>query len=105
MFNELCKTCSRHHVIPKSMHIQDCSEESVVAEHGGSANISRGTYKGRRVAVKVVRVHTSDLNIVFGVSIPLASLHLPVWICCRGFAGRESPGSTSDIKIFYHCSG
>jgi hypothetical protein len=26
LLNKLCKTCSRHRVIPKSMHIPDCSK-------------------------------------------------------------------------------
>jgi hypothetical protein len=58
LFNKLCKTCSRHRVIPKSMHIPDCSETSVQVERGGFADVSRGTYQGRQVAIKVVRVCT-----------------------------------------------
>jgi len=70
LFNELCKTCSRHRVIPKSMHIPDCSEGSVEVECGGFANVSQSTYEGRRVAVKVVRVYvTSDLEVILSVSL------------------------------------
>ena len=73
LFNELCKTCSRHQVIPKSMDIPDCSEGSVEVESGGFANVSQSTYKGRRVAIKVVRMYiTSDLDIVLSVSLPPA---------------------------------
>jgi len=72
LFNRLCKTCSRHRVIPKSMHIPDCSKDSVEVECGGYANVSRGTYGGRRVAIKVVRVYTvSDLDVILSVSVPL----------------------------------
>ena len=74
LFNKLCKTCSRHRVIPKSMHIPDCSQDSVEVEYGGYANVSRGTYGGRRIAIKVVRVYTtSDLDVILSVSIPLTS--------------------------------
>ncbi|KAF9644628.1 Pkinase-domain-containing protein [Thelephora ganbajun] len=66
LFNELCKICSRHRVIPKSMHIPDCSEGSVEIECGGSANVSQSTYKGYHVAVKAFRVYiTSDLDVIF----------------------------------------
>ena len=69
LLNKLCKTCSRHHVIPSSMHIPDCSEGSVEVESGGFADVSQGTYEGRRVAIKVVRVYiTSDLDAIRSVS-------------------------------------
>jgi hypothetical protein len=70
LFNKLCKTCSRHRVIPKSMHIPDCSEASPPVEHGGFADVSRGTYQGRQVAIKVVRVYTTtDLDVILRVSL------------------------------------
>ncbi|KAF9649119.1 hypothetical protein BDM02DRAFT_3186537 [Thelephora ganbajun] len=65
LFNELCKTCSRHCVIPKSMHIPDCSEGSVEVECGGSANVLQSTYKGHRVAIKVIHsVYASNLDVI-----------------------------------------
>jgi len=52
------------------MYIPDCSEGSVEVECGGFADVSQGTYEGRRVAVKVVRIYvTSDLEIILSVSI------------------------------------
>ena len=73
LFNTLCKTCSRNRVIPKSMHIPDCSKGSVGVEWGGYANVSQSTCEGRQVAVKVVRVYvTSDLNAILSVS-PLST--------------------------------
>jgi len=72
LFNKLCKTCSRHLVIPTSMHIPDCSEDSVEVESGGFADVSQGTYEGRRVAIKVVRMYiTSDLDAIRRVSVLL----------------------------------
>jgi len=39
---------------------------------GGYANVSQGTYEGRRVAIKVVRVYiTSDLDLILSVSLLL----------------------------------
>ena len=77
LLNKLCKTCSRHRVIPKSMDIPDCSDGSVEIERGGFADVSQGTYEGRRVAVKAVRVYiTSDLDVIFGVSLLPAPSHL-----------------------------
>jgi hypothetical protein len=62
--------CSRHRVTPKSMHIPDCSKGSVEAKRGGFANVSQGTYKGRRVAIKVIRVHLmDDLDVIYSVSL------------------------------------
>jgi len=78
LFNELCKTCSRHRVIPTSMHIPDCSEGSVEVECGGFADISQGTYEGRRVAIKVVRVYaSSDLEAIRSVSVLPIPLYPP----------------------------
>ena len=52
------------------MHIPDCSEGSVEIESGGFANVSRSTYNGRAVAVKVLRVYvTSDLEVILSVSL------------------------------------
>ena len=59
------------------MHIPDCSMGSVEVECGGYANVSQGTYKGRRVAIKVVRVYiTSDLDIILSVSVPFCTVVL-----------------------------
>ena len=64
-------------MIPKSMHIPDCSKGAVERERGGFADVSQGTYKGRRVAIKVVRVYiTSDLDAILSVSLRPASSHL-----------------------------
>jgi len=78
LLNKLCKTCSRHLVIPTSMHVPDCSEDSVEVESGGFADVSQGTYKGRRVAIKLVRVYiTSDLDLIRSVSISPTPLYAP----------------------------
>ena len=78
LLNNLCKACSRHRVIPTSMHIPDCSEGSVEVESGGFADVSRGTYEGLQVAIKVVRVYvTSDLDTIRSVSVLPTPLHPP----------------------------
>ena len=59
------------------MHIPDCSKDSVEVECGGYANVSQGTYEGRQVAIKVVRVYIiSDLDVILSVSPLLTLLHL-----------------------------
>ena len=76
LLNKLCKTCSQHHAIPTSMHIPDCSEGSVEVECGGFADVSQGTYEGRRVAIKVVRTYiTSDLDLIRSVSVSPTPLY------------------------------
>ena len=81
LLNKLCKTCSRHRVIPKSMHIPDCSKGSVEVERGGIANVSQGTYRGRRVAIKVVRVCLmDDLDVILSVSPSLTCILTSVWM-------------------------
>jgi serine/threonine protein kinase len=80
LLNKLCKTCSRHRVIPKSMHIPDCSKGAEEIDRGGFANVSRGTYKGRRVAIKVVRVCLmDDLDVILSVSF-FTCIVVPVWM-------------------------
>ena len=92
MLNKLCKTCSRHRVIPKSMHIPDCSKDSVEVERGGFADVSRGTYQGRQVAIKVVRVYiTSDLDIILSVSL---LFHLHHCTCVDEWISEVLPGGS-----------
>ena len=60
------------------MHIPDCSEGSVEVEYGGFANVSQGTYEGRRVAIKVVRAYvTSDLDAIRSVTVLPLPLYPP----------------------------
>ena len=52
------------------MYIPDCLEGSVEVESGGFADVSQGTYDGRLVAIKVVRVYvTSDLAVIRSVRV------------------------------------
>ena len=60
------------------MHIPDCSKDSVEVESGGFADVSQGTYKGRLVAIKVVRAYiTSDLDVIRSVSVLPTPLYPP----------------------------
>jgi len=78
LLNRLCKTCSQYRIIPTSMHIPDCSEDSVEVESGGFADVSRGTYNGRQIAIKVVRAYvTSDLYLIRSVSALPTPLYPP----------------------------
>jgi hypothetical protein len=56
------------------MHIPNCSKGAVEVERGGFANVLQGTFKGRRVAIKVVRVCLmDDLDVILSVSLQPAS--------------------------------
>jgi len=60
------------------MLISDCSEGSVEVESGGFADISRGTYEGRLVAIKIIRAYiTSDLDAIRSVSVVPGPLRPP----------------------------
>jgi hypothetical protein len=89
------------------MHIPDCSKGAVEVERGGFADVSQGTYQGRLVAIKVVRVYiTSDLDAILSVSLILLALqHLCGQIDSRTSVERELPGSTSGIRMSYRCLG
>jgi hypothetical protein len=55
----------------------DCSKDSAEVERGGFADVSQGAYRGRQVAIKVVRVCLMDnLDVILSVSPRLASSHL-----------------------------
>ena len=72
---------------------------------GGFSNVSQGTYKGRRVAIKVAHMYTtSNRDVVLSVSFLLARLHSSELMGRRGFAERQSPGNTSGIQISCHFS-
>jgi len=56
--NELCKLCSSNKLIPDSMKLQDNSNETLKAtEYIYPSMIFQSEYKGRKVAVKVVRLY------------------------------------------------
>ena len=94
LFNKLCKTCSRNHVIPRAMQIPDCSEGSVEVECGGFANVSRGTFGGRQVAIKVVHVYITDnLDLIRSVSLllvpPYTEINGSQRFCREGVAWKH----------------
>ena len=56
------------------MYIQDRLKGAVEATRGGFADVLQGTYKGHRVAIKVVRVCLKDdLDVILSVSLCLVS--------------------------------
>ncbi|KAF9789266.1 kinase-like domain-containing protein, partial [Thelephora terrestris] len=60
----LCKMCGRHALLPRSLKIPLCYDRSGTPLcHGGYADVWKGEYQGRQVAVKVLRVYyTSDFE-------------------------------------------
>jgi hypothetical protein len=61
-------------------------------ERGGFADVSQGTYQGRRVAIKVVRVYiTSDLDVILSVSLLFyLGRHVCADECITGLLPRGS---------------
>ena len=59
----LCKICSHHALIPRSMKIPLCYNRTEAPRYrGGFAEVWKGEYEGVEVAVKVLKVFvTSDL--------------------------------------------
>ena len=69
VLNVLGKMCRDLKTIPDSTHIEDCFGLAN-ERHGGSASVSHGIYRGRKVAVKSVHLYiTSDYDERFGVCI------------------------------------
>lgn len=60
----LCKMCSRGQRTPTSMHIAGClNREDSEKYRGVNTSVFRGEYKGRPVAIKVLRLYlTSDVD-------------------------------------------
>ena len=71
LLNDLCKMCSRHQMIPSSMHMVNCLEGELIGEYnGGHATVFRSEYKGLTVAIKILRLYqTSDFDKCMKVSI------------------------------------
>ena len=66
----LYRTCGRYALLPKTMEIPICYDRTGDALYsGGYADVWKGQYLGRDVAVKVIRTYSSsDLEKVIGVS-------------------------------------
>lgn len=57
----LCKVCSRHGLLPRSVQIPLCYNPlDTPLYHGGYADVWKGEYQGRDVAVKVLKVYSTD---------------------------------------------
>jgi hypothetical protein len=54
--NELCKLCGTNKLIPESMKLRDNFEPLRTTEYLHPTQIFQSTYKGRKVAVKIVRL-------------------------------------------------
>ena len=57
----LCKVCSRHAILPKSLAIPVSYDQTKVPFcHGGFADVWKGTYYNLEVAVKVAKLYECD---------------------------------------------
>ena len=72
---------------------------------GGSADVHRGEYNGRPVAIKVVRLYATNYGSRFSVG---ASFHTakksPLIPSLRDSAEKPLSGGTSVTQMFYRCS-
>ena len=66
----LCKICGRQSLLPSSLQIPLCYDQSdTPLYHGGYADVWKGQRQGCSVAVKVLRVYsTSDFDKIKSVS-------------------------------------
>ena len=56
--NELCKLCGSNKLIPDSMKLRDGGDGSLKAtEYTDLSQIFQSEFKGRKVAVKIVRLY------------------------------------------------
>ena len=71
----LYRTCGRHALLPRSLRIPPCHDRTGTPLYrGGFADVWRSEYKGRSVAVKVLRIDsTSDVVKIRSVG-PMVSL-------------------------------
>ncbi|KAF9646790.1 kinase-like protein [Thelephora ganbajun] len=65
----LCRICGRQAVLPRSVQIPLCFDQTDMPLYeGGFANVWKGQYQGREVAVKVLKVYmTSDFDKIMRV--------------------------------------
>ena len=69
------RTCGRHGLLPKALKVPICYDRTGYPSYsGGNADVWKGEYRGRDVAVKVIRTYSSDnLKKILGVSCRLSS--------------------------------
>lgn len=89
----LYRTCGRHAILPRTLKIPICYDKTSDALYsGGYADVWKGEYCGRDVAVKVIRTYSnSDLRKIIGVSCRVYSLFAYPSTnnaSCRGSARR-----------------
>ena len=67
--------CYRHQTVPESAQIEDCYKESMTdpVYCGEFANVFRGSYRERLVAVKVMKLYSSDREATLRVSVSIMS--------------------------------
>ena len=80
LLNRLCKMCYNRRSLPGTMVIPENAlilspQEPLVQFQGGSATVSKGGYRGRAVAIKVMQLYaSSDLDKYLSVGIPIRKL-------------------------------
>ena len=82
----LYKMCGHHALLPRALKIPTCYDRTSVALYrGGFADVWKGQYCGRDVAVKVIRTYSNDnLQKIIGVSYWLYSLSMCLTLTWTG---------------------
>jgi hypothetical protein len=105
--NLLCKTCHLKRSLPRSMLITCLQNVPTLAEYrGGFADVYRGKCDGHPVAIKVVRLCTTDnagLLLSVGTRFPYTTEKLVDHVASRGSAEKLSHGDTYDTQMFCPC--
>ena len=70
----LCKICSHHALIPRSIQIPLCYNQAEDPRYrGGFGEVWKGEHEGIHIAVKVLKIcATSDLNKIRKVGFPVS---------------------------------
>jgi hypothetical protein len=109
LINTLGKMCRRLKTIPDSMRIENCIAQTHEEYGGGFAKVSRGEYRGRAVAIKLLHIYvTSDLEECFDVSLLLPgvfeeTIRSSLWVF-RNSAEKSLPGGIYNTRTSFRLS-
>ena len=101
--NELSKLCGNNKLIPDSMGLRGFRDNTAeVKEYKGPYSVYQNEFKGRKVAVKVLRLYVPQrVDDHVRVSVVSRTSHFLVYVNrmrCRDSAEKPWRGNTSNIR-------